>query len=97
MKETWTRLKLEAMSETVVKATVLKGEPRHCQITQVEVYLRVSGFLSGALSSWFRNVPHAPQSIVVYRDGVGDGQLQALLDHEVPQLVSYLDAQSTHR
>uniref|UniRef100_A0A8D2AY88 Piwi domain-containing protein n=1 Tax=Sciurus vulgaris TaxID=55149 RepID=A0A8D2AY88_SCIVU len=61
-----------------------------------EVYLRVSGFLSGALSSWFRNVPHAPQSIVVYRDGVGDGQLQALLDHEVPQLVSYLDAQSTH-
>uniref|UniRef100_A0A8D2B2C8 Piwi-like protein 3 n=1 Tax=Sciurus vulgaris TaxID=55149 RepID=A0A8D2B2C8_SCIVU len=62
----------------------------------VEVYLRVSGFLSGALSSWFRNVPHAPQSIVVYRDGVGDGQLQALLDHEVPQLVSYLDAQSTH-
>ncbi|MBZ3881129.1 Piwi-like protein 3 [Sciurus carolinensis] len=51
--------------------------------------------LKGALSSWFRNVPHAPQSIVVYRDGVGDGQLQALLDHEVPQLVSYLD-QGTH-
>uniref|UniRef100_A0A8C6F053 Piwi like RNA-mediated silencing 3 n=1 Tax=Marmota marmota marmota TaxID=9994 RepID=A0A8C6F053_MARMA len=55
------------------------------------VCLHVSGFLSGALNSWLRNVPHAPESIVVYRDGVGDGQLQALLDHEISELVSYLE------
>ncbi|XP_076966269.1 piwi-like protein 3 [Callospermophilus lateralis] len=47
--------------------------------------------LQGALNSWLRNVPHAPESIVVYRDGVGDGQLQALLDHEISELVSYLE------
>ncbi|XP_077652592.1 piwi-like protein 3 [Urocitellus parryii] len=47
--------------------------------------------LQGALNSWLRNVPHAPESIVVYRDGVGDGQLQALLDHEISQLVGYLE------
>uniref|UniRef100_A0A8C9PUE7 Piwi domain-containing protein n=1 Tax=Spermophilus dauricus TaxID=99837 RepID=A0A8C9PUE7_SPEDA len=44
-------------------------------------------FLWGALNSWLKNVPHAPESIVVYRDGVGDGQLQALLDHEISDLL----------
>ncbi|XP_077883191.1 LOW QUALITY PROTEIN: piwi-like protein 3 [Ictidomys tridecemlineatus] len=47
--------------------------------------------LQRALNSWLRNVPHAPESIVVYRDGVGDGQLQALLDHEISELVGYLE------
>ncbi|KAM6166384.1 piwi-like protein 3 [Erethizon dorsatum] len=46
--------------------------------------------LEAALDSWFKNVQHQPDSVVVYRDGVGDGQLQALLDHEIPQLVSHL-------
>jgi len=27
-----------------------------------------------------------PERIVIYRDGVGDGQLNAVIDHEIPQL-----------
>jgi hypothetical protein len=54
-------------------------------------------FLPAALTSWFKNALSAPQSIVVYRDGVGDGQLQALLDHELPQLVRYLKHACRHR
>ncbi|XP_021113000.1 piwi-like protein 3 isoform X2 [Heterocephalus glaber] len=50
----------------------------------------LSSCLEAALDSWFRNVQQQPDSVVVYRDGVGDGQLQALLDHEIPQLVSHL-------
>ncbi|XP_077895838.1 uncharacterized protein LOC144375324 [Ictidomys tridecemlineatus] len=46
---------------------------------------------SGVLSSWLRNVPHATQSIVVYQNGVGDGQLCTLLDHEILQLMNYLE------
>lgn len=29
-----------------------------------------------------------PERILVYRDGVGDGQLAAVVEHEVPQLKS---------
>ncbi|XP_008847235.1 piwi-like protein 3 [Nannospalax galili] len=47
------------------------------------------GCLKAALDSWFKNVRKAPQSVVVYRDGVGDGQLQALLDSEVAQMVEF--------
>lgn len=50
----------------------------------------LSSCLEAALDSWFRNVQEQPDSVVVYRDGVGDGQLQALLDHEIPQLVNLL-------
>lgn len=28
-----------------------------------------------------------PSRIIVYRDGVGDGQLPAVVEHEVPQLL----------
>lgn len=27
-----------------------------------------------------------PERIVIYRDGVGDGQLQAIYEHELPQI-----------
>ncbi len=27
-----------------------------------------------------------PERIVIYRDGVGDGQLQAVYEHELPQI-----------
>lgn len=33
-----------------------------------------------------------PKQIVVYRDGVGDGQMQYVLDHEVPQMKSAFQA-----
>lgn len=28
-----------------------------------------------------------PERIIVYRDGVGDGQLPAVVEHEVPQML----------
>jgi len=28
-----------------------------------------------------------PSRIIIYRDGVGDGQLDMLLQHEIPQLI----------
>ena len=43
---------------------------------------------AGALNRWHRHNHGLPARIVVYRDGVGDGQLQTLLEYEVPQLLS---------
>uniref|UniRef100_A0A8C0TW56 Piwi like RNA-mediated gene silencing 3 n=1 Tax=Canis lupus familiaris TaxID=9615 RepID=A0A8C0TW56_CANLF len=42
--------------------------------------------LEAALKLWCKHNQFLPQAIIVYRDGVGDGQLQALMDHEVPQI-----------
>ncbi|XP_020042473.2 piwi-like protein 3 [Castor canadensis] len=66
------------------------------QETGEELVDGLTGCLEAALTSWFKNALSAPQSIVVYRDGVGDGQLQALLDHELPQLVRYLKHACRH-
>ncbi|OWK14604.1 PIWIL3 [Cervus elaphus hippelaphus] len=44
-----------------------------------------------ALKLWYEQNSSLPHSIIVYRDGVGDGQLQALIDQEVKQMESYLD------
>uniref|UniRef100_A0A8C8Y4P5 Piwi domain-containing protein n=1 Tax=Panthera leo TaxID=9689 RepID=A0A8C8Y4P5_PANLE len=46
--------------------------------------------LEAALKLWYKHNLFLPQSIIVYRDGVGDGQLQALIEHEVPQIRSSL-------
>lgn len=54
------------------------------------LFTRVSGFLPAALKLWCKHNQFLPQAIIVYRDGVGDGQLQALMDHEVPQIESSL-------
>uniref|UniRef100_A0AAA9SIK6 Piwi like RNA-mediated silencing 4 n=1 Tax=Bos taurus TaxID=9913 RepID=A0AAA9SIK6_BOVIN len=45
-------------------------------------------FMIGALNRWYRHNQGLPARIIVYRDGVGDGQLQTLVDYEVPQLLS---------
>ncbi|XP_023576705.1 piwi-like protein 3 [Octodon degus] len=60
------------------------------QETGQELVDGLSNCLEAALDSWFKNVHHQPDSVVVYRDGVGDGQLQALIDHEIPQLLRHL-------
>uniref|UniRef100_A0A8C6DG33 Piwi like RNA-mediated silencing 3 n=1 Tax=Moschus moschiferus TaxID=68415 RepID=A0A8C6DG33_MOSMO len=44
-----------------------------------------------ALKLWYEQNSSLPRSIIVYRDGVGDGQLQALIDQEVKQMESYLE------
>ncbi|XP_029777457.1 piwi-like protein 3 [Suricata suricatta] len=46
--------------------------------------------LKAALNLWNQSNQFLPQSVIVYRDGVGDGQLQALMEHEVPQIQSSL-------
>ena len=56
-------------------------------IGQVILFLLTSN-PAGALNRWYRNNHGLPARIIVYRDGVGDGQLQTLVDYEVPQLLS---------
>uniref|UniRef100_A0A8D2Q089 Piwi like RNA-mediated gene silencing 4 n=1 Tax=Varanus komodoensis TaxID=61221 RepID=A0A8D2Q089_VARKO len=45
----------------------------------------------GALSKWLSCNGQLPTRIIVYRDGVGDGQLKLVVDYEVPQLLVVLD------
>ncbi|XP_052045693.1 piwi-like protein 4 isoform X2 [Apodemus sylvaticus] len=44
--------------------------------------------MTGALNKWYRHNHELPARIVAYRDGVGNGQLKAVLEYEVPQLLS---------
>ncbi|EHB01543.1 Piwi-like protein 3 [Heterocephalus glaber] len=83
-------------SQCVVAETLMSGNTLLTITTKIaqQMNCKMGGALwkveTAALDSWFRNVQQQPDSVVVYRDGVGDGQLQALLDHEIPQLVSHL-------
>ncbi|XP_069852639.1 piwi-like protein 4 [Dipodomys merriami] len=45
-------------------------------------------FMTGALKKWFKHNHDLPARIIVYRDGVGNGQLKTVLEYEVPQLLS---------
>ena len=39
-----------------------------------------------------------PERIIIFRDGVGDGQLRAVVEHEVPQLkASFQDVQGGYK
>lgn len=49
-----------------------------------------SGFLSAALRAWNSCNEYMPSRIIVYRDGVGDGQLKTLVNYEVPQFLDCL-------
>ncbi|XP_064025078.1 piwi-like protein 1 [Pogoniulus pusillus] len=46
--------------------------------------------LQTALREWFKWNKCLPSRIIVYRDGVGDGQLSALVSYEVPQFLDCL-------
>ncbi|KFP31525.1 Piwi-like 1 [Colius striatus] len=46
--------------------------------------------LRSALRDWFKWNKALPSRIIVYRDGVGDGQLNTLVNYEVPQLLECL-------
>nr|XP_003227897.2 PREDICTED: piwi-like protein 1 [Anolis carolinensis] len=43
-----------------------------------------------ALRTWYTHNQHLPSRIIVYRDGVGDGQLKTLVSYEVPQFLECL-------
>ncbi|XP_026640339.1 piwi-like protein 3 [Microtus ochrogaster] len=59
------------------------------QDTAEEIVNDLQSCLQAALNSWVANEKQKPQSVVVYRDGVGDGQLQALLEKEVRQFQKF--------
>ncbi|NXW49861.1 PIWL1 protein, partial [Nyctiprogne leucopyga] len=46
--------------------------------------------LQTALRDWFKWNKYLPSRIMVYRDGVGDGQLHMLVNYEVPQFLDCL-------
>ncbi|XP_067087216.1 piwi-like protein 1 isoform X3 [Osmerus mordax] len=43
--------------------------------------------LQGALKAWLKYNNCLPSRIIVYRDGVGDGMLQSVVNYEVPQIM----------
>ena len=51
---------------------------------------RVSGPISAALRAWNACNEYMPSRVIVYRDGVGDGQLKTLVSYEVPQFLDCL-------
>ncbi|XP_037583640.1 piwi-like protein 3 [Cebus imitator] len=60
------------------------------QATGEELVNELQTCLKAALDVWCENESSMPRSIIVYRDGVGDGQLQALLDREAKPMWTYL-------
>ncbi|KAG8146354.1 hypothetical protein E2320_012707 [Naja naja] len=46
--------------------------------------------LQAALRTWYSYNEHMPTRIIVYRDGVGDGQLKTLVSYEIPQFLECL-------
>ncbi|XP_053526435.1 piwi-like protein 4 [Artibeus jamaicensis] len=60
------------------------------QRTTAEVADCLKVFMTGALNKWYKYNQDLPARIVVYRDGVGNGQLKTLIEYEVPQLLSSL-------
>ncbi|XP_058512856.1 piwi-like protein 3 [Ochotona princeps] len=62
------------------------------QSTAQEVVFALEGCLQEAIEQWKKNVSSEPKNIIVYRDGVGDGQLKNLQTTEILKLENYLDA-----
>nr|DBA32427.1 TPA: hypothetical protein GDO54_000221 [Pyxicephalus adspersus] len=51
--------------------------------------------MQAALHAWFKANKSLPLRILIYRDGVGDGQLKTLVNYEVPQFVDCI--RSAHK
>ncbi|XP_051950414.1 piwi-like protein 1 isoform X2 [Xyrauchen texanus] len=52
-----------------------------------EIIDALKGSLQAALKAYLKYNNSLPSRIIVYRDGVGDGMLQSVVDYEVPQIV----------
>uniref|UniRef100_A0A8C5LMS0 Piwi like RNA-mediated silencing 4 n=1 Tax=Leptobrachium leishanense TaxID=445787 RepID=A0A8C5LMS0_9ANUR len=53
--------------------------------------------MKGAIQKWVECNKDLPNRIIVYRDGVGDGQLKFVVDYEIPQLVgSFKETRSNY-
>jgi len=55
------------------------------QDSKQEMIDGIENCMDGALGRYFKANGALPKVIVVYRDGVGDGMLDALMNHELPQ------------
>ncbi|XP_071428127.1 piwi-like protein 1 [Pithys albifrons albifrons] len=55
----------------------------------------IKACLQNALRAWLKWNKSVPSRIFVYRDGVGDGQLNALVNYEVPQFLDCLKSIGT--
>ena len=44
-------------------------------------------FLKASCEHYFKVNQAFPEKIIIYRDGVSDGQLTMVLEHEIPQIV----------
>jgi len=52
-----------------------------------ELMAQLKVCLIGALKNYQQVNGALPQRVMIYRDGVGDGQLPAIVEHEVPQIL----------
>uniref|UniRef100_A0A8C9AKF3 Piwi like RNA-mediated silencing 4 n=1 Tax=Prolemur simus TaxID=1328070 RepID=A0A8C9AKF3_PROSS len=94
----------DALSKQVVVGCVASVNPRITRwfsrcivqrtITDVADCLKV--FMTGALNKWYKYNHDLPARIIVYRDGVGDGQLKTLVEYEVPQLLNSVTEASSN-
>ena len=64
-------------------------------IRQVILFL-ITPNPAGALNRWYKHNHGLPARIIVYRDGVGDGQLKTLIEYEIPQLLSSVSEASSN-
>jgi aubergine-like protein len=56
------------------------------QHTQMELADGLKICMTAALKEWTTINGAPPDRVIIYRDGVGDGQLHAVLEHEVVQV-----------
>nr|DBA23135.1 TPA: hypothetical protein GDO54_014081 [Pyxicephalus adspersus] len=61
------------------------------EMTRCVGKLNVIYFL-GALNAWYSYNKILPFRIMIYRDGVGDGQLQTVVNYEISQLIDCINA-----
>jgi len=58
------------------------------QTTGQELADNLKVCMSAALRKYHDINAQLPDRIIIYRDGVGDGQLPAVVDHELPQILA---------
>uniref|UniRef100_A0AAT9FG51 Piwi-like protein 1 n=1 Tax=Enchytraeus japonensis TaxID=228735 RepID=A0AAT9FG51_9ANNE len=58
------------------------------QSEQQEIMDTLNVFMSGAIKHYHKHNGNYPGTIIVYRDGVGDGQVQVVSKYEVKQILS---------
>lgn len=56
-------------------------------LRQISIEVGMSYLSLGALKEYRRHNGCFPERIVVYRDGVGDGQLHSVVNYEVKQII----------